>query len=678
MSTSYPQATDVLPVIKARDILLMSTRQVWSLGTGVHTVVFDNGESLTTTIRRTIFSRYCWSSLLLYPSLPLLPKYHMGKRSLSKDTAKEIMAMIQMDIIDNNPQHTKAFSEEIWANDYAAINEIYNDFTVQLEAYVTSISARDFVNLLKNPTIESINERIQKSSLITEEHIKDAHSNILKTIKTDPTLQGNHFVNAVRSGVLKYDQVLQIVGPIGFRADVDSRIFYPPIKHGYGHGLTNLYESMLESRSASRSLFFQKKPMEQSEWTNRIVQLMTAIIQNLHEGDCGTSNYLLIHLTSRNRFLDAIGQYYYDDDNGGVLKPIMPEDTHLIGKTVRIRNVLVCGHQDRYGVCETCFGQLSRSIPARTNIGHVAVTILLGTVGQFILSTKHLDKTATAERLTLPLESRFYLQTDERMDSAYLSSNLLGKDFYITFDPEELKYLMDIQYVDDVSVLRPERLSSITKIFVEFVNKYSIETKVVSLGGSAANPVLSMDFISYIRRVGWGLCDQGRIRVDMRQWDYTKPLLTLPMVQFSSPAYMKSIQVFIKGRDEKSDQYSSVTDFDDMGAALMALNDLVGLKLRVNIAHLSVVLLATKIQDPVTMDYRPPLPKTGGTPMKFSDLMMYRSLSAANANAGHLKLAFSKESFMCTKRPPHPLDWIVMPNARENVPVHPSLRYTRF
>lgn len=660
-----------LPVIKARDVLNMSYAEVWNLGRGVHIVEFDNGERVKTYIARTILSRYCWTTLEKYPNVPIMPYHHMRNEPLSNATAKTLMARILEDIIRHNPGHRKSDSEMIWGNDYEGINRIFNDFSMNLEEYVTSTSALDFVQIMMHPEVKEVNDWIQKKPYVDEKDIAHAHKTMLHVAKTCPTLSENNFVNEVRFGVLKFDQAVQLFGPIGNRADVNSQILPTPIKKGFGHGLTTLYDSMLESRSASRALYFQKKPMADSEWGNRIVQLMAAVIQNLHDGDCGSERHLTYTIANKNHLSDAAGSFYRTSDT--TYDWIRPTDEHLIGKTLQLRNPLMCKHMDRNGVCSTCYGMLSHSVPDRTNIGHTAVTIVLGFLGQFILSTKHLDKTATAERLALPLESAPYLKPGINLDTAYVADNLKGERFYVSFDPTEVQYLLDVRYVSDTSCLRPERLSSVTTVYFEQFYRGALETRAVSLGATTATPSLSMDFIRYAREMGWEIGDDGKYRVDMSKWDFSKPLITLPMVQFSSPAYMARIQAFIKGTDKKS-AMSSVVDFDDMGAALQALNDIIGLKLRINITHLSIILLATKASCPESYDYRLPNPKWEGRPRKFSELMVFRSLSAANAYQGHEKIAFNIRSFMCHDRPPHQLDWVVVPNARYNPNLQPSLR----
>lgn len=657
-------STTSLQVIKARDILAMDLSQVWALGRGVHIVEFDDGERIKSYIGRTIISRYCWESLKRFPHIPLISAYHMKDSQLSNGTAKNILVRILEDIIGYTPSITKREIENIWGYDYDTINRIANDFDLELEEYVTSTCALDFVQILMHPEIRKANEWIQNKTMVTEQDIAEVHQKMLTTIKTCRTLRKNNFINAVKAGVLKYDQAVQLFGPIGNRADVDSRIFPKSIVYGYGHGLTTLYDSMLESRSASRALYFQKKPMADSEWGNRIVQLMSAVLQNVHDGDCGSTRYLPFTIADANHLSDAQGAVHLDESSGK-LTFVKSTDRHLIGKTLQLRSALTCQHPDRYGICSTCYGMLSISLPERTNVGHTAVTIALGFLGQYILSTKHLDKTATAERLCLPIECEGYLRPGRKLDTAYIDEVMKGQRYYVSLDAEEVGYILDVQYVSNLAALRPERLSSITRIHFEQFYKGSLETYTVGLGVTTATPSLSMDFIRHLKNVGWELGEEGRYRVDMSEWDYTKPIITLPMVQFSSPAYMAKIQAFIKGHDKRGTM-ASVVDYEDMGAALQALNDLIGLKLRINIAHLAVILLSTKITSAETNDYRPPSPKWEGAPRKFSDLMSYRSLSAANAYQGHEKTAFNPKSFMCTLRPPHQLDWVVIPNARYN------------
>lgn len=643
--------------IHAREILAMSCEEVWNLPMGVYNVTFDNGEVIKSTSRRCQFSRYCWAIHELHPHTPLLPRHHQGMRIMSRGIHLDILSECVMDCREHTIGATQEFMEDLWEIAYQLVTgRIFNDWSENLEEYVTSTCAMDYVQLINHPPIKMMNEALKAKEYVTEYDIDEHLKKLGDILYKDPAIIANPIVRGVISGIIRLSQVLQIIGPLGFRSDVDSKIYKPAILNSYADGMTTMRDALIESRDASKNIFYQKKPMRDSEWGNRVIQMMAAVYKDIHEGDCGSTDYVPITIATKNHLTDSLGAFYLNEGTGKI-QPIRKGDFHLVGKTIKIRSAFTCKVADRYGFCSTCFGELSYSVPMDTNIGHTCCTMLIGPIGQYMLSFKHFAGTGTAMRLSLPQDSAKWLITNEEGDMVHLAPWLKGKKYHLTFSNKEVYDLLDTYYVEDFNQLRAERLSTLSALTFEMPTNHGVVPEHVSLGNGSAKPSFTLEFLRYLRDTTWDITDTGRYTVRMDDWDYSRPILTTPYVQFSPPQYMAQILAFIKGGDEQGgNTVDNVLRYDDMGAALMALNDLVGMRLRINIAHLQVVLQATKIVSAADNDYRTPMPKNSGQPRKFLELMANRSVSTAYAHQYQGAIAFSPNSFLGRLRPPSPFD----------------------
>jgi len=652
--------------IHARDLLAKSQEEIWQIPTGWYQVRFDDGEVVKTTSRRCIYSWYCWIFHRLYPEVPLLKRHHFGMGQMNRSVHRRLLSAGLTDARRTMNITDKVKLESFWRSIYEATNAIWNDMSEMLEEYVTSTSAEDVADLLYYKPIKDINDTLQDIAYPSEEVVTRATKMIEDIMMNDIYIAHNPMVRAIKCGAARPGQVLQIVGPIGHRTDVDGKIYQPAITRGYGHGMITLRETLIESRDASRNIFFQNRPMQISEWNNRVIQLMTAILSNLHEGDCGTTDYLNINVTDRSVLKDIVGSYMMDDEIG-MLRPVERDDFGIIGQTIRLRNIVGCRHADRYGFCATCYGELYYNVPANTNIGHIAPTEVLGPIGQLILSQKHYNGAATSIKFDLVEGMDKWLIVSEDGLSAKLPDELGGRAFTVSFRAKEVRNMLDLEQTEEEDVTG-EQLSALTAIYITFNNGVGMETIMVALNKAENLPVFSLDFIRYIRTNDWYINGEGQYEVDMRNWDINKNVLDMPLAQFSAPMYMKLIQEFIRGSTMKGDNTynDTVLKYDNLGDALIAFRNITALKLNINITQLAIILQATKIASAEDRDYRPPAIKSEGMSRKFNENMRYRSIVTAYAFQHHCRTIFDPLSYLITKRPPHYLDKLMSEHPNEN------------
>lgn len=684
--------------IKADKLLGFTTEQLWKNLEGDFILVFDKAEELTNH-RQVIYSSYVWDMIRRYPKTPLTPK-HLVKSVMREDELPanahlSLINSVLWDVFDayvDDYADPRILIDELSLLAYQITNRLYNELSVKLEAYVTTLDITDFVAITKHPDIERAQieaenyvrdlygsgdydptkkDRYQAAG---EVQIKRVTSLIEDKINNAPELRGNALAIALRTGIAKRDQALQCLGPRGYVQDVDSMIFPKPVMSGYIHGHRLMYSSMIESRSAALSLMNTTKPLQDSEYFSRRQQLVCMNIRNLHMCDCGSQHYLVWNVRGE-RFdgvtkiqsdLDTIAGKFYLDEETGKLKIVRRGDTHLIGKTLKIRSVSAgCMHPDPNGVCYVCYGETGLALPLNSNLGHAACVTMTAILGQLILSTKHYLSSATVEGINLnskPVE-RKYLSADANGSTFYLNQRLKGKTVKLEISVEDAKGLPDLRLVDDVNSINLERTSQFGLVYIIIIDGEHQESTSLNVQAQHRLSSLSPEALAYIKRKGSPVVVRdstrdARYQFDMTEWDYSQPLFVLPMRQFNMSNHQGEIAKMLESTAEDMEKRSKHVRATNM---LIEFHDLVNRRLSVNLSVLDTIIYSTMVVDVDTPNYDLPKPWTSSGLGVLKLLISNRSLSATMAYQGHRVTFTDPSSFVVKNRLDHPFDVIFAP-----------------
>jgi hypothetical protein len=635
----------------------MDKETVWQLPDGPISIQFEDGV-LETTARATIFSWYCAVFHRHFPETPLLKHHHLGNERLSKSSHLNLLGKGYFDTLETYYAKGKEVDTEFMQLlVFQTTNEIYNDFTYRLERYVTTISILDFVDIVTHPVVEEANDTVKPSQV----SIDSTYKTIKNALLDSNNFRGNGVAEAAKSGLVSMGQVLQCVGPRGYLTDIDSNIFRQPILQGYVHGIRSLYDSMIESRSASKAQYFAKDPVADSEYFNRKMQLQTAVISRLHRVDCGSTETIPFRVRSTD--LESLeGKFYYTET--GDLVAVSEGDRHLIGKTINMRSVLKCKHPDPNGVCLVCMGELGYSVPDQTILGHVAATVLCEIISQNVLSTKHLDGSSTVDMIKLGAYEENYVQVGSDPNTIKLNPDLEGKKVTMVLSADESERLSDIMTIQNISRLTPSKVTELRE--VEFIIEGEDETEhvviPVSMGSRLSS--LTVEALTYVKYMGWTLTAKGDCAIDLSNWDIDQPLFEMPLKHTNMVDFMKEIETFIKSskKTKGTRHQKNLNDYDTVEDGLLALYTLVSSKLKVNIAHIELIVLATLSRDPKHYDHRLPVPKSTGVVSGYEDNMVLRSNSVAMAYQNQGSTLYDLRSYMIDDRPDHYMDNILMGN----------------
>lgn len=663
------------------EIVAMSADEVWELPEEQHIIEFDD-EDVVTHTRATILTWLYFQFFKEYPLAPKLAKWHVENTGFDGRIQIDVIS----DIFYTIKEHYQDIGDPINANDMdnvcmEIVQSMYNHLSTKNDEYQMSSSLIDLLEILDHPEIVEAN----KNMVPTQEGIEgELYPRVGKVIKDSSDLRHNTIQIGVRSGSYPLGQVLQCATALGFSTDIDGAIGRYPIMKGYAQGIINLGQAMLESRKASKAILYNQELIQNTEYFNREVQLVCSYLQRMHRGDCGTTTYIKQTLLKDTSSF-YIGKHYLLED--GTLGAITRENHwDLIGKPIQMRSVLGCQHPDPQGVCEICYGRMSEQmvdpitidgveIPG-TVIGHESATVVCGRTTSVLFATKHHDSTSHIDEFILNRGESMYLNVVDN-DEIFLKPVFKKRRYTLSFLASQLPSITDLSVVDDVRVLKPQRVSCIGNMLVN-LGKYDPlgNNEPVELHVSSHNrkPSLSLDALAYIKERGWSQNQRGDVfTVDFSDFDISKPLLKLPFVHVNSVEYKEELKQFLfsskksskafpgRGIARASSDRAVLTDFKDVGSALNALINLNPKNLGANIVHFETLLAVLMIRDPNDFDYRMPIngAETGEF-APYNAVMANRGAGALMAYQGQEKTIGNFRFVGRTKLNHSPLDTMLL------------------
>lgn len=665
--------------LSSRYLLQYSTEQLWDILVGDFILVFDNGEELVTNDRHTLYSSYFWAFLRKYPTTPMLPNHHVQHvlkgKALTSKTHIELLGQVYWAVADHQNLRTPKERDDLTRMVYEVVNTLYNDLSYRAEASVVSIDILDFLEVIDHPTIrKALNEVTCGSGGSDTDYgratIDHAHATVLSTLNNVENLQNNALAKAMRAKLVNNNQVLQCVSSRGFVTDVDGLRMPVPVTRSYTEGMGSLYNLMGESRSAAKSLYFSESPLQDSEYFARRLQLMCMVIERLYYIDCGSTDYVHwyikppIEVNGRITYPGdvkfLVGKYYLDEETHA-LKAIKANDNHLFGKTLKLRSVLNCCHPDPHGVCAVCFGQLSDNVSPEANLGHICSATMTQQTSQAVLSTKHLDASASSEPITLSELGRRYFTVGKNGSTLLLKESIKTRKVPLIVSQEEAFGLTDILLVSRIEDINTSRVSKIEIVgFEEYTTSKDVVPIVtpVVVGQNGRSAMFTHSFLAYLKEYRWEMDTRGNFIFDLQHWDCTKPIMQLPEMEYSFSIHSHQIADIIESRmKEIGDRMKPESPI----ATLVELFDLVNAKLNVNLALLEVVMYATMIRhgeaDNFDLARNAPDRSLGVSDMTLRN----RSLSAAYSYEKQLPLITDPRSYYGENRPDSVFDVFIRP-----------------
>lgn len=647
----------------ARDLLNLTEEELWNITIDdYHTLVCADGE-LEVVGADLINSVLLWYPLLDYPLVPILKAYvHDTDMAFRGNSNLKVLNRILWGI---HSHHAERVDPELLA--LAAIrtmNRWYNIITIRCSSSVTTMSILDVLEVMDHPEIKAANATVEP----TRYSIEDVVQKKIREVFNDPnSMPENPIALGIRCGTQKIDQCLQCFGPRGYVTDINSDIFDEPILKGYVEGIWDLYGSLIESRSGTKALLYNKELLSNTEYFNRKTQLIAQYVKDLAEMDCGTTNYIDVPVL-KPLLKQMAGKYYLTE--AGTLDWLRGDETHLVGKTIKLRSVLGCVHPGSATICTICYGRLSYSVPRNTNIGQVSAVQVGDKITSSVLSTKHTDVTSRVDRLELSKTEGNYLRYGKQEEALYLRTELNNRHVRIIIDSNEAQNLADILMLKDISGYPVSNATALTQIHIQVETAEGTVSDLLNVALYNRKSSLTTEVLEYLRKHKWEYDARGNIVIDLGQFDISKPILILPNKHVNMYEVMKRIRSFLhSGSDDGAKSKLDPTEytgkiylknFKDPATGLMVFANMLNEKLSINFVHCEILVYAMMVRSSINRDYRLPIPGISGVFEKYNRLMLNRSLAGAMAFEKQHEQFNNPACYMTLDRNDHPYDVVLM------------------
>ncbi|MGC3004481.1 hypothetical protein ACPF8X_40420, partial [Streptomyces sp. G35A] len=324
-----------------------------------------------------------------------------------------------------DPQSRETLQELAFRIPNLILNEVYP----KSQPYVTTIDITDFTDLDDHPKMTALIDRINPDDPFIDDTIRMVYDDARKLVMNDPEFDDNNLAAAIRCGMVSVNQFVQCSVARGKPSYKNGLVMGEVIKTNFTRGMYRLYDLLAEAQSAAKAMDMQEDPLKDAEYFARRLQLLAMTVRSIFIGDCGSRALTPWRIAGpkvdtrgkvifRGDLDNFVGKYYLDEENSTEEKPVykvvQKGDKHLVGKMLYFRTAYRCQHPNKYGVCSTCFGELSYNVSRFANLGHICAATMTQQTSQSVLSTKHLDASSLAADIELGEAAREFFTTNSK------------------------------------------------------------------------------------------------------------------------------------------------------------------------------------------------------------------------------------------------------------------------
>jgi len=580
----------MLPEYKVDEVVTAEFAEANAKAKGDCVVKFYNGKCVALPIRLAILNGMFWT---IYRRMgqKVLPADILWIDTFTDETPVKCGSGIYREfVLRRRLPHLMVLSA-IWI----AINSIFRYVHRKCKAYQSTLDALALDRLcmqepMKEVCTRSIDDKY--GSLAAEQWHRDMTDDMYKVL-LGGKLAYNPLVPFMRTKILKRNQVPQMFGAYGTRADINDEMKKHNINSNAISGLSGVEDFAIEYLSAKKAQYFNNSIIRESQYFARRLRLSASRIRRIYPGSCGNTNTLryVIKPKFKNNFLgiyikvtpeefkkyDDEGIHMFDDCS---IKLTKNNIDHFVGRPIEMWSPFFCRYVD--GVCEHCAGFMEQHALAFTppdiQIGVYSATKLDDPVTQKVLSAKHLIKTNSREYVLDQSALKYFSKNGDILLWQASSIRMLQK-CYVRVGTTDIGPVSDIQHK---SLPSGESWSKIRMI--QIVDEGGNVIDDVLLSDGTIFPYFSNTAMSYIRGVRKDLRITSQfIDIPLGGFDFHKPLLKFTPVNDDMVSYVRGVDTFM---------CSKICDYHSLTACIDDFSSLVYSKADVNIFYIQLMLRA--------------------------------------------------------------------------------------
>lgn len=535
------------------------------------------------------------------------------------------------------------------------VDDIYNNIVQQNKEYVTDIGIVDFIELQDDKDMQ---EALLLSKLENSQEGVVNTYNVLEMVVRKPKYVNNPIAQGYIAGTMNPNQIKQMLGSRGYVTEINNHIFNVPVTSSFVEGMSNIYEFSIETRSGAKALYLTVVAVEKAEYLARELQLVTTIVERIVEGDCGSKDYMDWYVRKPEEcnggsdIEKLLGKYYLDEETN-TLKSIRKGDTHLEGKTLKMRHVKGCKLSNPRHICQKCFGEMGYNLFNHNNTGYISTTHSSHKVTQNLISTKHLTQSAKAENLVLSESVSRYFIT--KFNQYYFRSNVnFGKSTHkLIIEQPELNGLKELTSGSlDPEKINPARLSRLKTVLLSIKTRNTDDVVEINLHNKSSFGVFTKEAVKYIMDNGYELDQFDRVIIDLENWDTKEPLFYTPEVEFS----------YLDLANEIKSMFKAMKDDETHESLLQKFFDTVNNRLSINLSLLEVVVYGFSVYDFENGDYRLARNSPNPTVRRLDNIIINRSLGVSYGWERLLNIIFNPKVYYGKNNIGTPMDLVIKPD----------------
>lgn len=629
-------------------------------------VVYDDGVGVAMSHREIIVTRYLLEVIrsidveLPIPSTFSIVNYYNDGIYTSSSFNKFWSDLLKYMVNEYIREHGRnKYLKGVFKSMFLVLDDLYNEIVCAYPEYITGADIRDYLEIQYDPDLMAA---IDKAHIAKDEASVDNSHDVLHGVLMNPKYRHNPIAMSYVAGAINPNQIKQMLACRGFLIEINSQIFKIPVTSSFVLGMRNLYELTVESRAGAMALYTSTIAVEKSEYFAREWQLVTAIVNELTDGDCGSTDYITWKVRSaseangKSDLVNLVGKWYLDEDTNK-LKIIEPTDTHLIGKTIKLRSVHKCKNKDKTTVCETCFGDMAYGVFEHTNLGNISSSSTSGKMTQGMLSVKHLTKSAkgTAVKIDEVVKTFFTIKGGNKF---HFRSNIsLDKRsrYVLLVDQSEAPGIKDLNSSVDPMKINPARgISKIKTFYLEVTSgDGTVDIFEIKVKNGSQYGVFTKEFLAYVIEHSYSLDKYDRVAIDLTNWDIKDPLIYTPEMEFN----------FLELSREVKSMFKKIDEPEDIEAMTQKVFDTINSKLNINLALIEAIVYAFSVKEPgknAELDRFNEEPEKGKV-VKIEECIVNRSLGAAYGWETVTNVILNPNVYYGRNAIDHPMDVYVKP-----------------
>lgn len=522
---------------------------------------------------------------------------------------------------------------------YVWQNQVHNYLCIKTEDAVVSARSTEILEVRKHPRVADLKERVMNRQV----HMADAAKEFEEIMMTETAFNKMVFALLYRTRSVSAVQSFQLVISRGDVTDLNQTIMPNTVLNSYSDGITDLADSLADSKGAGISLISNNGALQDSEWFHKKVHNLGQNIRKIrYQADCGSTVGVIVKVISKEFRNALVGKYRIMQDGTSVLLHKETLESVKTGDVVTLRSIAWC-HHGSSDPCAICFGAMTSAIPYNpyTKRGGVPGLFYGSTfaepIGQSILKTKHRIGSASTKGYKVAHQDRNYITTDEDGDFIYFNEAILNdqSDPWLILDKETQQDFSDFKFMEDLSELSANRLRTYEsiKLKISTVNPM-LPDQVASHYPVIVTTVASRDarmtkaFVEYLMEQD--IVEDGRnMKISLKGFDPAEPAFVLPQVNEDLDAYRKRVEDSLKFTELKGRFDFKITP-EIHGEYLIQLWKTVDEKYKeANIIMHDIFLYSCMARNPEGLDYSLPNCNDERVFVSLHDAVMHRGMGNA-------------------------------------------------